>query len=173
MGDILDIAGMNDWAAAVAGGDGMVTVMPLDGSAPLGPFAGMLAAVGPVERGASTPLIGARTLSMWLATTATVDRCCAPDPQPGPSAPPDERRLAEKADDHAHTRPEDHAERDLLAEQQGRDDPKTATDPGTHADSDPSRRGSLVRTHVRSSMCGRQRKCEVQGRRRRVRFGLM
>lgn len=46
MGDIFDIAGMNDWAAAIEGDDGMVTVIPFDGSAPLGPFPGTLAGVG-------------------------------------------------------------------------------------------------------------------------------
>jgi hypothetical protein len=46
VGDIFGITGISDWAAAVEGDDGTVTLVPLDGSAPVGPFAGTLAAVG-------------------------------------------------------------------------------------------------------------------------------
>ncbi len=44
-GDSFAITGITDWAAAIEGDDSMVTLVPLDGSAPVGPFAGTLAAV--------------------------------------------------------------------------------------------------------------------------------
>jgi hypothetical protein len=46
-GDVLWIAGMNDWAVIIQGDDGMVTVVTTDGSAPARTFEGALAAVSP------------------------------------------------------------------------------------------------------------------------------
>ena len=46
LGDSFAITGVTRWAAAIEGDDSRVTLVPLDGSAPVGPFAGTLAVVG-------------------------------------------------------------------------------------------------------------------------------
>ncbi len=46
LGASFAITGITGWAAAIEGDDSRVTLVPLDGSAPVGPFAGTLAAVG-------------------------------------------------------------------------------------------------------------------------------
>lgn len=46
-GDVISIVGMSDTAAIIEGDDAKVTVVPLDGSRPIGPLAGTLAAVVP------------------------------------------------------------------------------------------------------------------------------
>ena len=46
-GDVISIVGMSDTAAVIEGDDAKVTVVPLDGSQPIGPLDGTLAAVVP------------------------------------------------------------------------------------------------------------------------------
>jgi hypothetical protein len=46
-GDVVWIAGMNDWAVIIEGDDGTVTVVPADGSGPARTFEGTLAGVRP------------------------------------------------------------------------------------------------------------------------------